>query len=700
MFKILTNWGAISTSICLFLLSFSVQAQDCEDGMAGIYPCSNINLKSVVSRSELLGGILINITDGNDIWGWTSPNTANEYALVGQETGTVIVDITDAENPIIVAQIATATLPSPWRDIKVLNNHVYIGSEASNHHVQTYDLTQLDDLPDPILIEIPFLLEADGTATIGGSGNSHNIVVDETAGYMASVGTRSQCSGGLVFFDVTDPVNPTISGCYAEDNYTHDAVCFVYRGPDKEYLNKELCIAFNENDFIIIDATDKTAITEIGRANYSQPQYTHQGWISDDHRFLFVNDELDEQDNNTRTRTLIFDISDLSKPIEHLEFFAETDAIDHNLYIRGGYMYQSNYRAGLRIFDISDIENKNMNEVAFFDIYPQDDNASFNGAWSVYPYFNSNKVIINGIEQGLVVVEPQLPHFVMEKEGRGNVAIAAGAVAIYNINLHAFAYDEDPEVELMINDLPPEVTYTFTPENPKAGESTILTLLNTTNLDGNYSFTVEATEKAAIGRTATSPVHKMAFGLMVSGNETTIALELLDFNAKAQKTSNLVKWTTASETNTEWHIIERSVNGQDNWEVIGQIPAAGTSNQNISYQWIDKKPLEQSYYRLTTKNIDGSKDLSSIVLVEQNILNNEVQVYPNPTSDWVTVQYNATNEGEQLLEIVDVVGKIVYQDYWSLEQGLNYQQIMLSSFPKGMYYLKLKERILAKVVKK
>ncbi|WP_345390352.1 proprotein convertase P-domain-containing protein, partial [Haloechinothrix salitolerans] len=45
---------------------------------------------------------------------------------------------------------------------------------------------------------------------------------------------------------------------------------------------------------------------------------------------------------------------------------------------------------------------------AYFDIYPSGNAAEFNGAWSVYPYFDSGTVIISGIEQGLVVVKPDL----------------------------------------------------------------------------------------------------------------------------------------------------------------------------------------------------------------------------------------------------------------------------------------------------
>ena len=69
-----------------------------------------------------------------------------------------------------------------------------------------------------------------------------------------------------------------------------------------------------------------------------------------------MNDELDELgDRIDRTRTLIWDVADLDDPQLAREFFSENKSSDHNLYIQGNLMYQSNYGSGLRIFDITDL---------------------------------------------------------------------------------------------------------------------------------------------------------------------------------------------------------------------------------------------------------------------------------------------------------------------------------------------------------
>ncbi|NNE32945.1 MAG: choice-of-anchor B family protein, partial [Winogradskyella sp.] len=75
-------------------------------------------------------------------------------------------------------------------------------------------------------------------------------------------------------------------------------------------------------------------------------------------------------------------------------------------YVLGNEYYLANYRAGLRILDISNISasTNSMTETHFLDTFPTSNSANFNGTWSVYPYFPSENIIISDIEGGLFVV--------------------------------------------------------------------------------------------------------------------------------------------------------------------------------------------------------------------------------------------------------------------------------------------------------
>ena len=371
--------------------SLGIVAQTpCVNGMAGPYPCENINLLSFVENGDLGGGSM------NDIWGWVDPLDSAEYVLLGRTSGTSFLDITDPVNPIYLGDLPTATLNSTWRDIKVYNNYAFIVSEAGQHGMQIFDLTNLRDIASP-----PLLFDED--AHYSGWGNAHNIVINESTGRAYGVGTNT-FEGGLHIVDISDPLNPTLIGDFSEDGYTHDAQVVSYAGPDTNFQGKEIAFACNENTVTIADVTDASNTTLISSTGYPGASYTHQGWLTEDHRYFLSNDELDEQGSGINTTTFIWDMLDLSAPLIIGTFVSSTSAIDHNLYTHNGYVYQSNYRAGLRILDTENIADAILEEVAYFDVYPSSNSAQFDGTWSNYPYFPSGVIAVSHIGEGLFLL--------------------------------------------------------------------------------------------------------------------------------------------------------------------------------------------------------------------------------------------------------------------------------------------------------
>ncbi len=372
----------------------AMSATPCVDGLAGQYPCKNVDLLAFMPLASIGGG------NGNDIWGWTDPLTQREYAIMGRTSGTSFVDITDPENPVYLGNLPTHQFNSTWRDIKVYANHAFIVSEASGHGMQVFDLTQLRNVVTP-----PVAFSANTRYT--GFGNAHNIVINEETGFAYAVGT-STCSGGLHMVNIQNPLAPTFAGCFSADGYTHDAQCVIYTGPDTSHQGKEVCFNANEDTLTIVDVTNKAAPIQLSRTGYAGSRYTHQGWLDESQTYFLINDELDEQQLGHNTRTYVWDVSDLDAPLLLGNHTSTVPAIDHNLYIKGDYVYQSNYRAGLRILQVHDYASNQLEEVGYFDIYPLNDNPNFNGSWSNYPYFASGVVIVSGIEQGLFIVRPQL----------------------------------------------------------------------------------------------------------------------------------------------------------------------------------------------------------------------------------------------------------------------------------------------------
>lgn len=364
----------------------------CENGFAGIFPCNDFDLMAQINLSQLG-----NSAGGNDIWGWTDPVTETEYALFGRREGVSFIDISIPTSPRIVGFLPTETTTSQWRDVKVYQDYAFIVSEASGHGMQVFDLTQLRDVaPDQTLTFTPNTVYTE-------FGNAHNIVINEQQPYAYVVGTQS-FGGGPHIIDISDPLNPTFAGGFSEQGYTHDAQVITYNGPDNDYIGRELYIGSNEDKVVILDVTDKANILEISEVAYPNVGYTHQGWLTEEHRYFIANDELDESIVGFNTRTLLFDFTDLDDPTFSGTFSGDTGAIDHNLFVKGNEVFLSNYTRGIRVADISNIASSNLVDTGSFDTFPENNNVSFNGVWSVYPFFNSTNIIISDINGGLFII--------------------------------------------------------------------------------------------------------------------------------------------------------------------------------------------------------------------------------------------------------------------------------------------------------
>ena len=367
----------------------------CDNGMAGIYPCQGYDLLAKISL-ETFGS-----EAANDNWGWVDHESGKEYVLSGLDDGTAFIDLSDPKNPIFLGKLPTATTVSPWRDIKVYENHAFIVSEAPEHGLQVFDLTRLR------LIDEFQIFTSDARLT--DFGNAHNIWINQESGYAYVFGSELY-QGGPLFINITNPINPQVEGGYADDSYTHDAHIVTYDGPDNQYKGREILFGSNSdggenNKIIIVDITDKSNPIRINSITYTNGGYTHQGFLSEDHRYFFLGDELDELQSGAPTQTRIFDLTSLSNSTLHVNYFGGVNAIDHNGYVKGNKFYLASYTAGLRVLDISQVQNKSVKEIGFFDTYPSNNNPKFNGVWSIYPFFESGIIAINDIDSGLFLVK-------------------------------------------------------------------------------------------------------------------------------------------------------------------------------------------------------------------------------------------------------------------------------------------------------
>jgi len=577
-------------SLFFLLLNTSSYSQimPCTGNTAGNYPCGSIDLASQVDVTTLKA-LSSTSPNGNDIWGYVSP-AGREYALMGLTSGTSFVDVTDPVNPVVIGFLPgqAPDVTSSWRDIREKNGIAYIGADRNQGHgIQVFDLSQLDPLATGPSSALPVTFTEDGRSIVGTNGFSHNIVTnpDTNSNFVYVVGANI-CSGGVIFYDLDNPTAPDMGSCYSAEDYTHDMLCINYRGPDAALIGQEICIGFNETKYSIIDITDKSDVDLLSSNTYPGLEYTHQGWITDDHKYLLLNDELNESRNGLTMRTFVFDISDLSNPVDLGFYDHNLTCIDHNMFIRGPYAYQANYESGLRVLDISDINN--ITEAGFFDILPSRTQVGFNGAWGVYPFLPSGNILVSGIRDidpgvqtgGLFVLSPQLPHHFLETSSADIQTICPGDPVTFTFAKRDMYGFSDP-VNYTVADLSSSATSTI--DDTSVPGMVTVEITNTGNLTQNEYFSLVSTP---VGTTPTSTI---SAGIIVMPTPTAAPLLSPANNALLTTQTPSLLWTPNSDTDS-YNVDIATDNG---FNTIVQSASGLTTNQydatpladNTTYFW-------------------------------------------------------------------------------------------------------------------
>ncbi len=375
----------------------------CVNGYAGAYPCNNIDLLAHLSLAQL--GATGTQPNAADLWGWTDSLTGHEYVLIGLNNGTAFVDITVPTAPVRIGNLPSHFPTSNlWRDVDVAGNWCYIGSELAGHGLQVFDLTRLRSVSNP-----PVTFTEDGWT--GVIGNSHTLYADKQHPYVYAVGATSTNNGGLTVFDVSDPQAPVLVGTHTTDGYIHENVVYTYAGPDPDHQGKQLSFNFhsgNPDKITIVDVTDKTDMSTVATITYAGARISHQGWLTEDHRYLLMNDEGDEGYYGHGTRTRIFDLLDVDAPVFRGAYTGPNPSVDHNLYVHRGSVYEANYTSGLQVLDTTGVSAGTLTPVAHFDTYLANNGATYNGAWGNYPFFGSGVVAVSSFGEGLFLLRPKV----------------------------------------------------------------------------------------------------------------------------------------------------------------------------------------------------------------------------------------------------------------------------------------------------
>jgi choice-of-anchor B domain-containing protein len=328
-----------------------------------------VDVDPVSLRMDLLGTLDPTAPDSySDIWGYE--DGSGYYAILGANSGTSFIDVTDPANPVEVGFIPGPS--SDWRDMKTYLNYAYLVTEGGGG-------MQIVDLSDP---QNPTLVNTWNTTF----STAHNIYIDTDDGIAWVVGTNN----GTRILDLKpDPVNPVEVGNW-NLRYVHDA----YAKNGTAYFSE-----INSGRQEVLDASDLANLQVL--ASWNTPRNNaHSCWTNADQTLIVTTDEV-----SSGGYTALYDISDLNNVQLLGEHQPSTVTSVHNAFfddVDDDHVYLSHYAIGLQLIDVHRRERPVL--LGYYDTYPNGD-SGFNGDWGAYPYDSRGYVYASDRATGLYVLD-------------------------------------------------------------------------------------------------------------------------------------------------------------------------------------------------------------------------------------------------------------------------------------------------------
>lgn len=360
---------------------------------------------------SLVGSFAFNNTY-NEIWGYVQDD--KEYAIIGSTDGTHIFDVTDPATAYMAAYI-----PGDFqgggvihRDYHDYDGYLYAVCDEGNS-VSKLQIIDLRNLPESAEI----VYESSELIT-----TSHNIFIDTASARLYSCAGRSGAGQNyyMRIYDLADPIDPQLIYDF-EPRQVHD----MYVRNDTCYMNSE------GNGLYIVDFSDIENPVGLGNiTEYIGKGYNHSGWLSEDGNTYFLGDETHGMP------VKIIDVSDMSDIQVITTVTSHVDdpvSIPHNELAHKGYLFVGYYYDGLQIYDVKDPANPEL--IRYYDTSPLDPAESFEGAWGCYPFLPSGNILVNDMQEGLFVLNVNLPEDFYESEEIEEPEVVEGIESLYQNNL-------------------------------------------------------------------------------------------------------------------------------------------------------------------------------------------------------------------------------------------------------------------------
>jgi len=354
---------------------------------------------------------------------------------------------------------------------------------------------------------------------------------------------------------------------------------------------------------------------------------------------------------------------------------SDLNSIDHNQYIKGEWSFQSNYTAGLRILSLKDVANANLEEVAYFDTYPANNGANFNGTWSNYPFFDSQNVIVSDIGNGLFVLRPVITQIELISNSCPTLDIEYSLEVESGLN---------GTINISVNDLPDGLTFSLSNNTPSVGDEIILSIQNTASVAaGEY------------------PIEVMFSDGLINHREEII----LNVPEHLTAPQNLNSELTDSTIELSWDAVTNSIACKIRGRIIGNanfiatpilfgfeldshtVPLSILQN-GAEYEW--QVVCGCSVNPIVASPWSGFNVFAvPLGVADENLKNlgNTFEIYPNPTKEFLNI-YFEDNLNDGRIEIFNSQSQLLLDYNLLSKKTLKFN---IEHLTKGIYFARLSD---------
>jgi len=181
------------------------------------------------------------------------------------------------------------------------------------------------------------------------------------------------------------------------------------------------------------------------------------------------------------------------------------------------------------------------------------------------------------------------------------------------------------------------------------------------------------------------------FCLAIDEADVVVPVELHSLKGKAHEKHNTISWSTTSEVNNDYQMLQTSYDGYSNWVEVDRVRATN-SNELSNYSIQDDRPRMESYYRVKSVDFDGYTAYSTTIMVDRSrygVKGVTALISPNPFNDRFEITLASDVERKVSLTLLDIQGRVIINNTMNLVNGINKNTMSMEQYETGFYLLRI-----------